>query len=156
MKSLYLSIVFVILLLMCSDACAQFRTPPRTPPSTCDRLKEGGYSPLISSDCKAILLALDVSILLDCNVIENEIMLCTSHTTAFNGASWEVLDPSTLTHNWDYIADGQEHSLSPSYSDSLMIACSSVYSRIIPVRVSAGGAVAQVDAICPGRVANSW
>jgi hypothetical protein len=81
-------------------------------------------------------------------------VFCVTSTDIFENGMWRTLDPSTLTHYWDYIVDGQQYYSPPSFSDSFWIDCG--YTRSGYVRVSAGGSVATVFFACPRQTAYEW
>jgi hypothetical protein len=152
MKLLCSAIVIAILLLLCSDACAQFRGPPRTSPPTCDRQKDGGDEGILKSDCKVSRAMPNVSVSLYCYILGFGTVQCIAETQAYNGVQWEILDPSTLTHHWDFIVDDREYSLDPNNDFHLLINCG--YGMQGYARVTIGEVVAQTGFACAVGVDN--
>jgi hypothetical protein len=143
-SSLFLS---VLLLWSASAgmARAQFtQPPPRTPPPSCDRLKEGDDH---KSDCKA-LRAMDSETFVDCQQQPGQWLSCVTVTMVYGSDGWTALDPSTLTHFWDYVQDGQRYYLWPTYSDVIAVGCG--HARRGQVHVEVYGSSAATDFVCSG------
>jgi hypothetical protein len=154
MKLLLSAIVACLLWLSAAEACAQFtQPPPRSTPPTCSRLKDGGFPEISKSDCKLLHALPNVDIMLECETYIDSV-LCHAGTYAYDGVQWELLDPSTLTHGWSFIVDGQESHLSPNNQDVVAISCGSAGYGY--VRVAVWNAVVQAEFQCQRNYIPSW
>lgn len=154
MKLLLSAFAGCLLWLFTAEACAQFtQPPPRSPPPTCGRLKDGGFPEVSKSDCKVLHALPNVDIILDCEHYAYS-MLCHAGTYAYNGSQWELLDPSTLTHGWSFIVDGQESHLAPNNQDVAAVSCG--HTRHGYVRIAVWDVVVQTDFHCPRTIEPGW
>jgi hypothetical protein len=147
----------VMLLSFADAAQAQFSQPPppSTPAPTCSHPKSTAFPLLEGSDCRVKNLLPNLlgntSTTLDCTV-NNGVVACITSTDIYENGQWSTLDPSTLTHYWAYVLDGQENYMAPDNSDSFYVDCG--FTRTGYVRVTAGGSTAQVSFLCPTRSSN--
>ncbi len=148
MKSLFFTAVTLFLLLFCGHAQAQFSQPPTNQPvPVCRNTKSQGEP--IGSDCKLLLVgnpATRTMLRCDPSPVITGLFECVTSTSWFDGIQWRVLDPSTLTHDWAFIVNGNESYPPSNYFDSFNIACGRVLYNY--VRVTAGGSTAQATIIC--------
>ena len=154
MKLLSSAAAACLLWLSAAEACAQFtQPPPRSPPPTCGRLKDGGFPEISKSDCKVLHALPNVDIMLQCETYIDSV-LCHAGTYAFVESQWELLDPSTLTHGWSFIVDGQESHLTPNNQDVVAVSCGNAGHGY--VRIAVWDVVVQTDFQCPRNYIPTW
>jgi hypothetical protein len=153
--SRFISIVLTLAFLtFCSDAHAQFTSPPpKRPPPLCPVLNGLSYSTEAAAG-GPVTCAEDnlFETSLWCNNIGRSTR-CTADVKLLHNGAWISLAPApnNLIYDWAFVVDGQEYYLSPSNSSSILITCG--FYPSVTVRVTAAGKTSVLEAQCGSLLA---